>query len=68
MLSGDKHNNQLIDMTKPETDPEGWCWVFDYMNAEFESIIYGNGNIENPHPYDEGSTMKVKGRSRGRFW
>ena len=59
MLSGDKHDNQLIDMTKPETDLNKWFWVFDYMDAESQSIIYGDGDTD-PHPFDAGSTMKVR--------
>ena len=60
MLSGDKHGNQLIDMTKPETDPVGWYWVFDYMDAESQSLIYGDGNATDPDLCDAGSTMKVR--------
>ena len=60
MLSGDKHDNQLIDMTKPETDLNGWYWVFDYMDAESQSLIYGTGNPSLPRPCDAGSTMKVR--------
>ena len=69
MLSGDKHDNQLIDMTKPETDPEGWYWVFNYMDAESQSIIYGKGDPDNPRPCDAGSTMKVRclNKTTGEF-
>ena len=69
MLSGDKHDNQLIDMTKPETDPVGWYWVFDYMDAESQSIIYGKGAPEILLTSDAGSTMKVKclNKTTGEF-
>ena len=62
MLSGDKHDNQLIDMTKPETDLNGWCWLFDYL-------IYGNGNPTDPYLCEAGSTMKVKclNKTTGEF-
>ena len=56
MLSGDKHDNQLIDMTKPETDPEGWHWVFDYL-------IYGNGDPTDPYPCE--AAEQRDGRIRG---
>ena len=69
MLSGDKHDNQLIDLTKPETDPEGWCWLFAYIDANWNPIIYGEGNAEAPYPCDAGSTMKVKclNKTTGEF-
>ncbi len=59
-LSGDKHDNQLIDMTKPETDLNGWYWYFEYMDAEFHCIFFGAGDAEYPNPCDAGSTMKVR--------
>ena len=56
-LSGDKHDNQLIDMTKPETDPEGWYWYFEYDCVEY---IEAKGEIGNSDLCDAGSTMKVR--------
>ena len=65
MLSGDKHDNQLIDMTKPETDLNGWYWVFRYEM----DIIYSKGDPTDPRPCDAGSTMKVKclNKTTGEF-
>ena len=65
MLSGDKHDNQLIDMTKPETDLNGWYWVFRYEM----DIIYSKGDPTDPHPSEAGSTMKVKclNKTTGEF-
>ena len=58
MLSGDKHDNQLIDMTKPETDPEGWFWFFEYDSDAV--YIYAKGEIEYSDLCEAGSTMKVR--------
>ena len=65
MLSGDKHDNQLIDMTKPETDLNGWYWVFRYEM----DIIYSKGDPTDPRPCDAGSTMKVRclNKTTGEF-
>lgn len=56
-LSG-AHDNQVIDMTKADT--EEWYWVFRYSDAEYNSIIYGDGEIDINIPCDAGSTMKVR--------
>ncbi len=60
MLSGDKHDNQLMDLTKPETDLNGWYWFFSYEDTNDSPIISGDGDAEYPRPCDAGSTMKVR--------
>ncbi len=56
MLSGDKHGGKVTDLSKAESTPDGWSWLFVYTGG---GIFIGDGEYNDPDPFDAGSTMKV---------
>lgn len=56
MLSGNKYDDKTIDLTKAEPTPDGWSWLFVYTGG---GIFIGDGEYDDPDPFDVGSSMKV---------